>query len=72
MDLVDEQDIARLQIGQQGSEIAAALDHRTGGGAKADPHLPGHDLRERRLAEPGRAREEHVIERFAAGLSPPR
>src|SRR5262249_45445183 len=68
MDLVDEQDIARLQIGQQGSEIAAALDDRAGSGAKADPHLSRHDMRKGRLAETRRAREEHVIEGLTAGF----
>ncbi len=37
-----------------------------GGGAEADAHLLGHDLRQRGLAETGRAGEEYVIERIAA------
>ena len=56
VDLVDEQDVARLQVGQQCGEIAAALDHRARGGTEADAHFAGDDLRERRLAEPRRSR----------------
>ena len=68
MDLVDEQDVARLQVGQQGGEIAGALDHRTRGGAKPDPHFARHDLCERGLAEPGGPEQQHMIEGFAARL----
>ena len=39
-----------------------------GDGAQADAELLAHDRRERRLAEPGRADEEHVVERLAACL----
>ena len=66
MDLVDEEDVARLQIGQQRGEIAGALDDRPGGRAEADAQLARDDLRQRRLAEAGRAVEQHVIERLAA------
>ena len=68
MDLVDEEDIAVLQIGEQRGEVARLGDHRAGGGAEADPHLARDDLRERRLAESGRAEQHDVIERIAAGL----
>ena len=51
MDLVDEQDVAVLQIGEQSGKIARLGDHRPGGGAKADAHFPGDDLRQRRLAQ---------------------
>ena len=39
-----------------------------GGGAEADAHLAREDLGERRLAEPRRAVEQHMVERFAAAL----
>ena len=68
MDLVDEQNVARLEIGQERGEIAGALDDRAGGGAELDAQLARDDLRQRRLAETGRAREQHVIERLAALL----
>ena len=68
VDLVDEQDVAVLEIGEQRGEIARLGDHRAGGGAKADAHLAREDSGERRLAEPGRAVEQHVVERLAAAL----
>src|SRR6185503_5283558 len=49
-------------------EIAGLLDHRARGGAEADAHLARHDLGERRLAQPGRAVEQHMVERLAARL----
>jgi hypothetical protein len=65
MNLVDEEHVARLEIGEQRGEIAGALDHRPGGQAVADSHLAGDDLRQGRLAEAGRPREQHVVERLA-------
>ena len=65
MDLVDEQHVARLQIGEQRREIARPRDHRPGGGAEADAELARDDLRQRRLAEAGRAVQQHVVERLA-------
>src|SRR5262245_22278396 len=67
MDLVDEEDVAFLEIGEERREIAGAGDHRAGGGAEIHPKLARHDLRERRLAEPRRAGEENVVEGLAAG-----
>ena len=69
VDLVDEQHVARLQVGEQRGEIAGALDHRPGGGAEADAQLARDDLRQRRLAEAGRAVEQHVVERLARGCA---
>ena len=67
MDLVDEQHVAGLQIGQQRREIAGARDHRAGGGAEADAELAGDDLGQRRLAEARRPEEQHMVEGLAAG-----
>ena len=36
--------------------------------AETDAELLAHDLRERRLPEPGRAGEQHVVERLVARL----
>ena len=38
VNLVDEQYVARLQVGQQGGQVAGALDHRAGRRAQADAH----------------------------------
>jgi hypothetical protein len=66
VDLVDEQHIARLEIGEERREIAGLSDHGAGGRAEIDRQLARHDLRKRGLAEARRPDEEHVIERLAA------
>ncbi len=68
MDLVDEQNVARLEVGELGGEIAGLGDHRPRGRAEIDAELARHDLRERRLAETRGADEQHVVERLAARL----
>src|SRR6185312_4166535 len=68
MDLVDKQEVARLEVREQGGEVAGALDDRAGRGAEPDPELARDDLRERRLAEPGRTEKQHVVQRFPAPL----
>ena len=66
VDLVDEQDVAVLEIGQQSGEVARLGDDRARGGAEADPHFARQDPGERGLAEAGRAEEQHMVERLAA------
>ena len=68
MDFVDEEHVALFEIGQQRREIAGFGDNRTGGRAEIDAEFLRHDLRKRRLAEAGRADEEHMIECLAAVL----
>ena len=68
VDLVDEQDVAVFQVGQQRGEIASLGDDRARGGAEADAQLARHDLRQRGLAETRRAGEQHVVQRIAARL----
>jgi hypothetical protein len=64
VDFVDEQHIVRFQIGQQRRQIAGALQHRAGGLAQIDAHLARNDVRQRGLAQAGRAEQQHMIERF--------
>jgi hypothetical protein len=66
VDFVDEEHIARLQIGQDGREIAGLLDDGAGGRAETDAELARHDLRHRGLAEAGRPVQQDMIQRFAA------
>ena len=68
MDLVDEEDVPRLQVRQQCGKVAATLDHWAGAGAEAHPHFARDNLRERRLTKPWRSRKQHVIEGFAPAL----
>ena len=72
VDLVDEEDVALLEVGEQRGEVAGLRDDRPGGRAEADAELLGHDLGERRLAQSRRAGEQHVVERIAARAPPAR
>ena len=67
VDLVDEEDVALLEIGEQRGEVAGPGDHRARGRAEIDAELARDDLRQRRLAEAGRADEEDMVERLLAG-----
>ena len=66
MDLVDEEHIVRLQVGEQGSEIAGLLQHRARGGLDVDPHLVGDDVGQRGLAKAGRPEDQQMIEGLSA------
>ena len=66
VDLVDEQHVAVVEVGEDGGEVAGALERGTAGDAQADVHLGGDDSRQRGLAQPGRAREQQVVGGLAA------
>ena len=66
VDLVDEEHAARLERGEQRGDVALALERRAGGLHERHAELVGDDLRQRRLAQAGRAGEQHVVERLAA------
>ena len=66
VDLVDEQHVVRFEVGQQRGQVARALQHRAGGVAQVDAHLARDDVRQRGLAQAGRAEQQHVIERLLA------
>ncbi len=68
MDLVDEQDVLGLQVGQQRRQITGAFDGRPGGHAQVDAHLVRQDVRQGRLSQPGRPVEQDVVERLAASM----
>ena len=55
-----------LQVRQNAGEIAGLLDHRTRRRPDRHAQLVGDHVGQRRLAETGRAVEQHVIERLAA------
>ena len=64
MDLVDEQDVARLERGQDRRHVALSLERRSCDAADADVELLADDVGETRLAQAGRADEQHVVERL--------
>jgi hypothetical protein len=65
MDLVDEENVAFAQIGQRTDQVAGLLQRRPRRRTDVHPHLPRDQLRECRLAEPGRPEEKGVVERLA-------
>ena len=50
------------------ARIAGLGDHRAGGRAKPDAQFARDDLRQRRLAQTGRAVQQDVVQRLAARL----
>ena len=64
VDLVDEEDVPRRERREDGGEVAGTLDGRAGRRPDLGAHLRRHDVRQRGLAEAGRAVEEHVIDRL--------
>src|SRR5581483_3341776 len=63
VDLVDEEHVAFLERGEDRSDVLA-LEPGARDLPDADAELVADDLRERGLAEPGRAGEQHVVERL--------
>ena len=61
MDLVDEQDVALLQRGEDRGEIAGPLDGRPRSVLDVDPELARDDRGEGRLAQARRAIQEDVV-----------
>ncbi len=68
VDLVDEQHVTVAEVRQHGGEIAGALDRRTAGDLDRRPELRPDDQRQRRLAQPRRAGQQHVVRRPPAAL----
>jgi hypothetical protein len=67
VDLVDEEDVALAEAGQDRGHVALALQRGAGRRAQPDAELLTDDEGEARLAEPRRPDQEEVIERLAAG-----
>jgi hypothetical protein len=67
VDLVDEEDIALAEVGEDAHEIGAPVERRPRRGHERRPHLVRHDGGQGGLAEPRGAREEDMVE----GLAPP-
>ena len=66
--LVHKENIALLEIGEDGGKISRAGDSRPRGGAQACSHLVCHHVGERGLSQARRTREEHVVKRLVAVL----
>jgi hypothetical protein len=68
VDLVEEEDLALAQVGEDGGEVSLDLQGWAGGLLEADFKLVGDDGGEGGFAQAGRAEEEDVVEGFAAGF----
>ena len=66
MDFVDKQNVALVQIGQDRRQIAGPFDRRPRGHADVDPHLGRDHVRQRSLAQAGRAIEQDMLQRLLA------
>jgi hypothetical protein len=66
VDLVHEQHIAGRECGEDGREVALALKHGAAGNGDLHAHLGRENEGERRLAEPRRAGQQHMVERLTA------
>ena len=64
MDLVDEEHVTVLQVGEQRSQITGPRQHGPRGDAQAGSHFGGDDAGQRRLAQTGGAGEEDVVHRL--------
>ncbi len=67
VDLVDEEDVARLQVGEDGGEVPGSFQRRARCDSDGASHLAGNYPRQGRLSETGRPRKEDVIQRTALG-----
>ena len=64
MDFVDEQDVTRVQIGQQGSQVAGLFDGGAGSNPDIHSHLVGDDTGQGGFAQTGRTVEQGVVQRL--------
>ena len=66
MYLVNEQHVVRFERGEQSGQVAGLVEHGARGDLEAHAQFVGNDVAQRGLAQPGRAVEQGVVERFAA------
>ena len=64
VDLVDEQDVALAQAGEDRGQVAGALDGGAGGGPDLRAELRGDDVGQGRLSQARRAVEQDVVHRL--------
>ena len=65
VDFIDEQDIVRLQIGEQTRQIAGFVNHGTGSDTHVHAHLVADDVRQSSLAQSRRPVQQDVVQCLA-------
>ena len=68
VDLIHEEDVPLIEVGQKRRQVAGLLDGGTGGDADAGPHLLGNDPGEGRFAEARGAMEQNMIQGLVPSL----
>ncbi len=66
MDLVDEKNVAFLEVGEYGGQIAGTLDSRPARGLEGDAHFVGHHAGKRGLAQTRGPGKKQVVKGLAA------
>lgn len=66
VNLVDEQDIVRLQAGQYAGKVARLVEYRAGSYLEAHAQFVGNDVAQRGLSQSRRAVQQHVVQCFAS------
>jgi hypothetical protein len=66
VNLVDEQDVSALQIGEKSCQVTGLLDHGAARGFDFRADGVADDVCERRFAQAGRAAQEDVLQDVAA------
>ncbi len=64
VDLVDEEDVVPFQVGQQRGQVFRLFQHRPAGLPQVHAELGRDDVAQRGLAQPGRAEQQHVVQRL--------
>ena len=68
MDLVDEEDVALVDVGQDGGQVAGSLDGRPAGRVDGDTELTCDDVGERGLAQARRTVQQDVVGSLSASV----
>ena len=66
VDLVNEEHVTGVEVGQKSRQISLLLDGGTRGHPQIHPHLGGDDPRQGGLTQAGRAVKENVVKRITA------
>jgi hypothetical protein len=72
VDLVDEEHVVALEVGQDRRQVLGFFEHRSRGLAQVHAEFVGNDVAERGLAQARRAEQQHMVQRLARACAPRR